>query len=142
MPERIEGLDAGADDYLGKPFGFDELLARINALARRGGRLPLPDILAIGAVSLDQRSRIVRVGDEVIDLSPREFALLELLMRNAGQALTRDQILERVWGSDAEPEGNIVDLYIHYLRRKLGVAGSAIETIRGIGYAIRRQQAD
>jgi len=136
MPERVEGLDAGADDYLGKPFGFAELLARVRAMTRRVERPVLPTILRSGNVVLDTRTHQVLVDDQSVDLSPREYALLELLMRNAGNVLSRDQILERVWGYDAEPEPNIVDLYVHYLRKKLG-SRSVIKTVRGAGYVMR-----
>jgi DNA-binding response OmpR family regulator len=139
LQERIEGLDAGADDYLGKPFAFSELLARVRALTRRAERPLLPNVLQIADLSLDmQRHRVELAGAEV-ELSPREFALLEYLMRNAGQVVTREQILDRVWGYDAEPEGNVIDLYIHYLRRKLDVARPEplIKTVRGVGYTIR-----
>jgi DNA-binding response OmpR family regulator len=137
--ERVEGLDAGADDYLGKPFAFSELLARVRALTRRGERPILPDVLRIGCVTLDTRTHGVNIREQPVNLSPREFALLEYLIRNAGQVLTRDQILERVWGYEADPEGNVVDLYIHYLRRKLAAAGAGrlIQTVRGMGYMIR-----
>ena len=136
MPERVEGLDAGADDYLGKPFGFAELLARVRALTRRIERPVLPPVLRAGRVALDPRTHQVFSGDQPVELSPREYALLELLLRNAGHVLSRDQILERVWGYDAEPEPNIVDLYVHYLRKKLGTR-SLIQTVRGAGYTIR-----
>ncbi len=139
LQERVEGLDAGADDYLGKPFAFSELLARVRALTRRAERPLLPNVLQIADLSLDmQRHRVELAGAEV-ELSPREFALLEYLMRNAGQVVTREQILDRVWGYDAEPEGNVIDLYIHYLRRKLDVARPEplIKTVRGVGYMIR-----
>jgi DNA-binding response OmpR family regulator len=139
LQERVEGLDAGADDYLGKPFAFSELLARVRALTRRAERPLLPNVLQIADLSLDmQRHRVELAGAEV-ELSPREFALLEYLMRNAGQVVTREQILDRVWGYDAEPEGNVIDLYIHYLRRKLDVARPEplIKTVRGVGYTIR-----
>jgi DNA-binding response OmpR family regulator len=139
LPERVEGLDSGADDYLGKPFSFAELLARIRALTRRGERPVLPTLLRAGEVTLDQQSRRVTVRGTDVDLSPKEFALLELLLRNAGRVLSRDQIIERVWGYDAELEDTIVDLYVHYLRRKLASAGAqrVIETVRGAGYTIR-----
>lgn len=138
LEERVEGLDAGADDYLGKPFAFSELLARIRALTRRADRPLLAAPLKVGDLTLDaQRHRVTRGGQE-IDLSPREFGLLEYLMRNAGQVVSRDQIIQRVWGYDTEPEGNVVDLYIHYLRRKLGDRrGSTISTVRGLGYTVR-----
>jgi DNA-binding response OmpR family regulator len=140
MPERVEGLDAGADDYLGKPFALAELLARVRALTRRGERPVLADVLRAGEVALDQRTHRVTVAGREVELSPREYALLEYLLRNAGQVLERDQILERVWGYDAEPEGNVVDLYVHYLRRKLEQAGAGdvIRTVRGAGYLVER----
>lgn len=139
LDERVEGLDAGADDYLGKPFAFTELLARIRVLTRRGDRPVLSAVLRVGDLTLDQRAhRVERAGKE-IKLSQREFALLEYMMRNAGQVLTREQIRERVWGPEAEPESNIVDLYVHYLRKKLddGRPDSLIRTVRGIGYVLR-----
>ncbi len=139
LGERIEGLDIGADDYLGKPFAFEELIARMRALTRRSARPIVPAVLSAGNVRLNVDLREVRVDDRVIELTPTEFTLLEFLMRNPGQALTRDQILEHVWGYYADPEGNVVDLYIHYLRRKLkhGTEGAPIDTVRGVGYTIR-----
>jgi DNA-binding response OmpR family regulator len=139
LPERVEGLDAGADDYLGKPFALTELVARVRALTRRRDKPVVPDVLRAGDVMLDQQTHKVRAAGKSVDLSPKEYALLELLMRNAGQVLSRDQILERVWGYDAEPEGNVVDLYVHYLRRKLDRNGtpSIIQTVRGAGYLVR-----
>jgi DNA-binding response OmpR family regulator len=140
MDERVAGLDSGADDYLGKPFAFKELLARVRALTRRREREILPGVLRAGGIGLDQQSRRVTLGDTEVELSPREFALLEYLMRNAGQVLEREQILERVWGYDSDAQEGVVDLYIHYLRRKLARNGysAPIETVRGIGYRIRR----
>ena len=139
LDERVEGLDAGADDYLGKPFAFTELLARLRALTRRGERPLLTAVLRAGGVTLNQRTHRVERAGQPVELSPREYALLEYLMRNAGQVLTRDQILERVWGYEAQPESNVVDLYIYYLRRKLGDEGapSPIQTVRGVGYTMR-----
>jgi DNA-binding response OmpR family regulator len=140
MPQRVEGLDAGADDYLGKPFAFEELLARLRALLRRRDRPLLDAVAAIGDVTVDFASHTVRRKGRPIALSPQEYALLEMLVRNRGHVLTRDQILERVWGYDAEPQGNAVELYIHYLRRKLDPDGqdaeSLIRTVRGSGYVI------
>jgi DNA-binding response OmpR family regulator len=139
LGERVEGLDTGADDYLPKPFAFEELLARVRALTRRAAQPVIDTRLVAGHVMLDSERRRVFAGDVEVDLSPTEFALLELLMRNSGRSLSRDQILERVWGYDADPESNLVDLYIHYLRRKLALNGrrAPIRTVRGVGYTIR-----
>ncbi|CAN5589057.1 response regulator transcription factor [soil metagenome] len=139
LGERVEGLDVGADDYLGKPFAFEELTARVRALTRRNARPLLPSVLSAANIELHTERREVRVDNKVVDLTPTEFTMLEYLMRNAGQAMSRDQILEQVWGYDADPEGNVVDLYIHYLRRKLknGRRKAPIETVRGVGYTIR-----
>jgi DNA-binding response OmpR family regulator len=140
LPERVEGLNAGADDYLGKPFAFEELLARIRSLARRSALPLIEEVQQIGPVSIDLAGHTVARGERPIELSPREFAMLETLARNRGQVLSRDQLLERVWGYDAEPQGNVVDLYVHYLRRKLDPAGEdaepLIRTVRGAGYTI------
>jgi DNA-binding response OmpR family regulator len=140
VPERIEGLDAGADDYLVKPFSLGELQARLRALARRGtpGR---PDVLEAGELALDADAREVRVGDQQVELTGTEFALLEYLMRNQGAVLSRDQLREQVWGDGFEPASNVVDIYVHYVRRKLKKAGAdhdPIRTVRGLGYAFRR----
>jgi DNA-binding response OmpR family regulator len=135
LDEKVRALDNGADDYLTKPFAMDELLARLRALTRRsdqagGGRIELAGI----ALDLQER-RVTRDGDRV-DLSSREFALLEYLMRNAGRVLSRVQILSAVWEYDFDPQSNVVDVYIRYLRRKIDRDGetSLIETIRGAGY--------
>lgn len=140
VPERVEGLDAGADDYLGKPFAFEELLARLRALLRRGERPPRAATIALGPVTIDVAARAVRRDGRDVPLSPREYALLETLARHRGQVLSRDQLLQHVWGWDAEPLGNVVDLYVHYLRRKLDPGGEdaqpLIRTVRGAGYLI------
>ena len=139
LPERVEGLNAGADDYLGKPFAFEELLARLRALMRRADRPLLPATLRSGPIELNLDQHTVTNRGEPVELTQREYLLLETLMRNRGRVLERDELLERVWGYDADPQGNVVELYIHYLRRKLDpptatAASSLIRTVRGVGY--------
>jgi len=138
IDDRVAGLDAGADDYLVKPFSFSELLARIRALLRRPA-LRTANKLATGDISMDLGARTVTRGVQEIVLTPREFAVLEYLLRHPGQALSRSQIAERVWSWEFHGETNIVDVYIGYLRRKLDEAGapSVIETLRGYGYRLR-----
>jgi two-component system OmpR family response regulator len=131
--DRVHGLDSGADDYLVKPFAFEELSARLRALGRRS--TAHHPVLTAGEVEMDLVKHEVRARSVAVDLSPTEFRLLETLMRNAGRVLTRQSLLSRVWGYDDEPEANAVDLYIHYLRRKLGGAG-VITTVRGVGYRL------
>jgi DNA-binding response OmpR family regulator len=138
VEERIDGLDAGADDYLPKPFAFGELVARIRALGRRPTG-PGEGRLAAGDLELDELRHAVNVGDRSVDLSAREFALLGYLIRHAGQVVTRHQILDAVWGSEPDVYSNVVDLYIHYLRRKLQDLDRAgrLRTVRGVGYTLR-----
>jgi DNA-binding response OmpR family regulator len=134
----VKGLELGADDYLTKPFAFDELLARVRARLRDSGT-PDATTLAVAGHELDLRTRRLHgPGDEVEDLTSREFALAELLFRHPGQVLSREQILSQVWGFDYDPGSNIVDVYISNLRRKLG--GDVIETIRGVGYRLRTEE--
>jgi two-component system, OmpR family, response regulator len=136
--DRVTGLDAGADDYVVKPFSYDELAARLRALSRRAesvARRPDPRLIA-GPISLDETSRTVTVNDRPVDLSPREFSLLESLLRHPGQALSRDQLLDQAWPFGVAVTPNAVDAYVHYLRTKLGSEGDRIETVRGVGYRL------
>jgi DNA-binding response OmpR family regulator len=136
--DRVTGLDAGADDYLVKPVAYEELSARLRALARRaeGGARRADPVLAAGPIALDERSRRVTVDGMPIDLSPREFSLLECFLRHPGQSLTRDQLLDQAWPFSVAVTPNAVDAYVHYLRTKLGDAGRWIETVRGVGYRL------
>jgi len=137
--DRVDGLDAGADDYLVKPFALEELLARIRALLRRGGLERGEEQLRFGDIELDPATREVRRGERLIELTRTEFNLLELFLRNPRQVLTRSLIFERVWGYDFGPTSNALDVYIGYLRRKTEAGGESrlIQTVRGVGYALR-----
>jgi DNA-binding response OmpR family regulator len=130
----VAGLEGGADDYVTKPFRFEELLARIRARLREQ---PTPEVtvLEAGGVTLDMRTRRASVEGKTIELSAREYTMLEVLMRHAGQVLSREQLLSHVWGYDHDPGSNVVDVYIGYLRKKLGP--DVIETARGMGYRLR-----
>lgn len=138
VDDRVTGLDAGADDYLAKPFAFSELLARIRALGRR----PAPAAkgrMAAGDLVLDELRHVAQVGEQTVDLSAREFALLGFFIRHAGQVVTRQQILDQVWGAEPDVYSNVVDLYVSYLRRKLGELDRAerLRTVRGVGYTLK-----
>lgn len=137
VDNRVEGLDAGADDYLVKPFAFPELLARLRALLRRPP-LQTGTVLQAGDLAMNTATRQVTCHDQTIDLSPREYAVLEYLLRHPNQVLTRTQIGEHVWNFDFYNESNVVDVYIGYLRRKTEKAGgqTVIETMRGVGYRL------
>jgi two-component system copper resistance phosphate regulon response regulator CusR len=136
VSDKVAALDLGADDYLTKPFAFDEFLARVRALLRRGpGQAP---VLRVGDLTLDPASRKVARGDRPISLTAREYALLEYLMRNAGRVLTRPMIAEHVWHLDFDSESNTIDVYVGYLRRKIDTPGERrlIHTARGSGYVL------
>jgi DNA-binding response OmpR family regulator len=138
VEDRVNGLKLGADDYLVKPFAMEELLARVEALLRRATVLETSTQLQVGNLSLDLLRHEANRGDGVIELTAKEFSLLEYLMRHPGQALTRMQILDHVWFDDFERNSNIVDIYIHYLRDKVdrNFAQPLIKTMRGVGYKI------
>ncbi len=139
VPDKVRGLDAGADDYLAKPFSMDELHARIRALVRRAAEEPDGEALHVGDLTLDLAARVARRGDQTIELTTKEFEVLEYLMRHRGQVLTKAQMSDHVWGYDATLTSNVVETYIHYLRNKIdrGHQRPLIRTIRGVGYSIR-----
>jgi two-component system OmpR family response regulator len=143
VADRVAGLDAGADDYLTKPFSFAELFARLRALMRRGGP-ERPAVLAVGDLRLDPATRRVSRGDVAVDLTAREFSLLEYLMRHAGEVLTRTRLIEHVWDFAFEGDSNVVDVYVRYLREKVDrpFGRASIETVRGAGYRLREEAAD
>ncbi len=138
ITDRVAGLDAGADDYLIKPFALEELLARLRALLRRASG-DTADVFQLGDLAMDTRARTVRRGGRDIELTKTEFDLLELLLRNAGIVLTREQIYERIWGYDFGTTSNSLDVYIGYVRRKLEAGGEdrLVHTVRGVGYVAR-----
>ncbi|HEY7736103.1 MAG TPA: response regulator transcription factor [Candidatus Limnocylindrales bacterium] len=135
--DRVTGLDAGADDYLVKPFAYEELAARIRALGRRSNaaRRTEPQ-LSVNGIVLDETLRRVTVDGRAVELSPREFSLLECFLRHPDQTLSRDQLLDQAWPYGVAITPNAVDAYVHYLRDKLGAAGRRIETVRGVGYRL------
>lgn len=138
VSDKVAGLEGGADDYVTKPFRFEELLARVR-LRLRDNRLPKGKeemVLRVGNVVLDLRTRQVRVGDRDAELSAKEFTLAETFLRHPGQVMSREQLLSHVWGYDYDPGSNIIDVYVGYLRKKLG--SDLIETVRGMGYRLRK----
>lgn len=137
VEDRVKGLQQGGDDYLTKPFAFSELLARIQALIRRSTQAAEPTRLTTGDLVLELLTREVRRGEELIDLQPREFALLEYLMRNAGRTVTKTMILEHVWDYSFDPQTNVVDVLVHRLRAKVDPEKTRLHTIRGVGYVLK-----
>ncbi len=138
--ERVRGLRAGGDDYLAKPFSLDELVARVEVLGRRRSQTTLPERLAFGDVVIDPIARVVSRGGKRVELTNREFRILEYLARNAGRVVTRSMLLEHVWDYNFDPQTNIIDQHVSRLRQKLDRLGSEplIETVRGAGYSIRQ----
>ena len=142
MDDRVKGLQKGSDDYLTKPFAFSELLARIQALIRRATGATKPTYLSVGDLSMDLLSREVTRSGKRIDLQPREFALLEYLMRNAGRVVSKTMIMEHVWDYNFDPETNVVEARVYRLREKIeeGFDKKLIHTIKGAGYVLREDK--
>jgi two-component system, OmpR family, response regulator QseB len=132
VSDKVAGLEGGADDYVTKPFRFEELLARVRVRLRSEAALPTPSVLSVGGVVLDPRTRRVAADGSSVELSAREFTMLETFMRHPGQVLSREQLLSHVWGYDYDPGSNVVDVYVGYLRRKIGQ--DRVVTVRGAGY--------
>lgn len=138
--DRVKGLDSGADDYISKPFGVMELLSRIRAVLRRVEKAPAASLLTAGRLTVDPARRTVTDGDRAIALTFKEFELLACLLRNRGLVLTREKLMELVWGFDFEGESRTVDMHIKSLRQKLGPLGELIQTVRGVGYKLSEAQ--
>lgn len=140
IEDRVKGLDAGADDYLVKPFSFDELSARVRAMLRRGGEAKSV-LLEFADLKMDTLSHQVYRGEKSIELTAKEYALLEYFLRNSGKVLTRSQIIEHIWNFDFDSDSNIVDVYVRYLRRKVDYdfPVKLIHTVRGVGYVLRAE---
>ncbi len=141
VPDRVAGLEAGADDYLIKPFAFEELLARIRVQLRRRQREDTATVLRYGPLTMDLAAHEVTIGDRRVDLTAKEYDLLELFLRHPQQVLTRDVIYDRVWGYNFGGESNIIEVYVRYLRQKLEAQGEPrlIHTVRGVGYILREE---
>lgn len=141
VPDRVAGLESGADDYLVKPFAFEELLARIRVQLRRRQSAQQSDTLRYANLTMDTAAREVRIDDRRVDLTAKEYELLELFMRHPQQVMTREVIYDRVWGYDFGGESNIIEVYVRYLRQKLEANGESrlIQTVRGVGYILREE---
>ena len=137
--DKVKGLDMGADDYMTKPFGIMELISRVKALLRRSKGLEEEKVLEIGSITLECDKHIVRVNDDICELTYKEYELLKLLIQNAGIVLKRDVIMDRVWGAEYEGESRTLDMHIKTLRKKLKDAGSMIKTVRNVGYVIENK---
>lgn len=134
--DKVKGLDMGADDYLAKPFGVMELISRVKALLRRSNAASEEKTLALGEIQIDNEKHCVYVGNQLCELTYKEFELLKMMMQNVGIVLTRDRIMDRVWGTDYEGESRTLDMHIKTLRKKLGEEGSRIKTVRNVGYVL------
>lgn len=139
VPDKVQGLEAGADDYLAKPFDYDELLARVRALLRRAAIRDEATLMKVADLTINPMSREVARGDRTIALTQKEYALLEYLVRHAGMPVTREQISEHVWKQEFDPTTNIVDVYINYLRKKIDhdADKALVRTVRGVGYMLK-----